>query len=239
MEAKHEHVGTTMTLQTELDTFKAAWLERVGTATAELVDHDIAALQALAGRAIKAGAQFPAMSLPDQDGQLTDVGELYANQPLVVVFYRGGWCPYCNLELRAYERLIGEFRSLGAALIAVSPETPDHALSTAEANSLHLNVLSDSKGRLADALGIRFELSPEIRALYQRFGHDLPARNGDDVWSLPMPATYVVDRGGRIALASVDPDYRKRLNPLEALTTLRNTVGRNAAGSRQAMTAQA
>ena len=210
-----------MTLQTELDTFKATWLERVGSETAKLVDDDNAALQALADRALKTGAQFPAMTLRDQNNRPVDLGALIADQPLVVTFYRGGWCPYCNLELRAYQKALPEITALGARLVAISPETPDNTLSTAEKNALDFSVLSDSKGQLADALGIRFELSPAIRALYQKFGHDLPARNGDDVWSLPMPASYVVAKGGRIALANVDPDYRKRLDPAVALAALR------------------
>lgn len=213
-----------MTLQTELDTFKAAWRERVGAETAKLVDDDNAALQALADRALKAGAQFPAVSLSNQNGRTIDLSALFGHQPLVVTFYRGGWCPYCNLELRAYQKLLAELTALGARLVAISPETPDNTLSTAEKNALAFDVLSDSKGRLADALGIRFELSPAIKALYRKFGHDLPARNGDDVWSLPMPATYVIAKGGRIALANIDPDYRKRLDPAVALAALRDLL---------------
>lgn len=210
-----------MTLQTELDTFKTTWLERVGAATAQLVDDDNAALLPLAAKALKAGARFPAMTLANHTGGTTDLGALAAAGPLVVVFYRGGWCPYCNLELRAYQNALPEFAALGARLIAVSPETPDNTLSTAEKNALAFDVLSDERGRLADALGIRFELSPAIKELYGKFGHDLAARNNDDRWSLPMPANYVVARGGRIALASVDPDYRKRLDPALALAALR------------------
>lgn len=218
-----------MTLQAELDTFKATWLERVGAETAKLVDDDNAALQALADRALKAGAPFPPQTLRDQSGRPVDLSALFADQPLVVTFYRGGWCPYCNLELRAYQRALPEIAALGARLVAVSPETPDNTLSTAQKNALEFSVLSDSKGQLADALGIRFELSPAIKALYQKFGHDLAARNADDTWSLPMPATYVVAKGGRIVLADVDPDYRKRLDPTTALAALRDLAGRSAA----------
>jgi peroxiredoxin len=210
-----------MPLQTELDTFKASWLERVGPDVAKLVDDDHAALQALAARALKAGDRFPAMILGDQRGHKVDLGALSIAQPLIVTFYRGGWCPYCNLELRAYQKCLAEIGSLGAKLIAVSPETPDNTLTTAEKNDLSFTVLSDSKGRLADALGIRFELSPAIHALYQKFGHDLAARNGDDKWALPMPATFVVAKGGLIAYAFVDPDYRTRLDPAVAIDALR------------------
>lgn len=120
--------------------------------------------------------------------------------------------PYCNLELRSHQRRLTDFAAQGATLVAVSPETPDDTLDTAEKNGLAFPVLSDVGGRLADALGIRFRLSPEIEALYRRFGHDLPARNGDGEWSLPMPATFVVAKGGTITAAFVDPDYRVRLD---------------------------
>ena len=218
-----------MSLQSELDTFKNAWLERVGPDTAKLVDQDNLALQALAGNALRAGDRFPAIVLKDQLGEDIDLGELADIQPLVVTFYRGGWCPYCNLELRAYQKALPEIEALGARLVAVTPETPDNSLSTAEKNDLSFSVLSDAKGALSEALGIRFELSPAIQALYQKFGHDLPARNGDDRWSLPMPATFVVEKGGAIAFAFVDPDYRKRLDPDAAVNVLRSLAAKTAA----------
>ncbi len=213
-----------MTLQSELDSFKASWLERVGSAAATLVADDIEGLSVVAAQAAKAGDRFPAMTLRDQRGRDTDLGALAAEGPLVVTFYRGGWCPYCNLELRAYQKALPQIEALGARLIAVTPETPDHSLSTAEKNDLSFTVLSDDRGRLAQALGVAFELSPAIVGLYQKFGHDLPARNGDDRWSLPMPATFVVAKGGRIALAFVDPDYRTRLDPAEAIAALQRLV---------------
>lgn len=210
-----------MSLQTELNTFKTSWLDRVGPDIAKLVDDDNAALQALAAKASKAGDRFPSVALVDQLGRHVDLAELMSAKPVIVTFYRGGWCPYCNLELRAFQKSLGEIDALGAELVAVSPETPDNTLSTAEKNDLSFSVLSDAKGRLADALGIRFELSPAIHALYQKFGHDLAVRNGDDRWALPMPATFVVAKGGIIAHASVDPDYRNRLDPAVAIGVLR------------------
>ncbi len=218
-----------MTLRSELDAFKASWLERVGAETAKMVEDDNAALKTLAAGALKAGVMFPAAKLPDQKGGMTDLAALMAEGPVVVTFYRGGWCPYCNLELRAFQTLLPEIEGLGARLVAISPETPDNSLSTAEKNALAFDVLSDSEGLLADALGIRFELSEAMKAYFVKVGHDLPARNGDDKWSLPMPATYVVAKGGRIMLAHVDPDYRTRLDPSMALATLRGLTAAKAA----------
>jgi peroxiredoxin len=189
--------GKKMPLQSKLDAFKTGWVHRVGADIAQMVADDNANLQPLAAKVLKSGDQFPRSSL-----------QISLGGPLVVTFYRGGWCPYCNLELRAYQEVLPKINKLGAQLVAISPETPDNTLSTAEKNDLSFTGLSDAKGKLADALGIHFELSPALRAYFMRAGHDLPARNGDDRWSLPMPATYVVEQGGRIAFAHVDPDYR-------------------------------
>lgn len=139
---------------------------------------------------------------------------------MIVTFYRGGWCPYCNLELRAYQQALPAIRAAGAELVAVSFERPDHALSTAEKNDLAFTVLSDTGGALASALGIRFTLSDTVRPFYEKAGHALPERNGDGSWALPMPATFVVERGGRIRAAFIEPDYRRRVDPRAALDML-------------------
>lgn len=209
-----------MTLQAQLEEFQISWRERVGPDIVRLVEEDNAALVERANRAATVGFTMPGLNLPNHTGGMTDLGLLFGQGPLIVTFYRGGWCPYCNLELRAYQDLLPEITAAGARLVAVSPETPDNTMSTAEKNALAFDVLTDSGGELADALGIRFELSPAIKALYQKFGHDLPLRNGDGRWSLPMPATYVVAKGGRIAFANIDPDYRKRLDPRVVLNAL-------------------
>ncbi len=210
------------TLQTELDTFRDAWTQRVGPDIATLVARDIEDLRqsGLLDRVARPGDSLPALTLPNATGESVDLRALAEAGPLVIVFYRGGWCPYCNLELRGYQQRLTEIEAHGATLVAVSPETPDDTLDTMQKNALAFPVLSDVAGRLADALGIRFRLSAEIEALYRRFGHDLPTRNGDGGWSLPMPATFVVAKGGIIATAFADPDYRRRLDPDAALAAL-------------------
>lgn len=214
-----------MPLQDDLDAFKTTWTERVGPDIAKMMTDDNAALLPLAGQALKAGARFPDVPLLDQTGRRASIGELASEQPLVVTFYRGGWCPYCSMELRAYQQALPEIHRLGGRLVAVSPETPDNTLTTAEKNELTFTVLSDPEGQLADALGIRFELSDAVKAYFVKAGHDLPARNGDSRWSLPMPATYVVNRDSVIVLAAVDPDYRKRLDPKSAIQSLAALTG--------------
>jgi peroxiredoxin len=212
-----------MSLQTELDAFRSAWAERVGPGIVDTIrqDNEALAKSGIVDNALKAGDVFPGLSLPDQRGRQRDLKAIFTEAPLVVTFYRGGWCPYCSLELRAYQQALSEIERYGAKLVAVSPETPNNTLTTTEKNDLAFPVLSDVQGRLADALGIRFSLSQTIRDLYVKFGHDLPTHNGDGRWSLPIPATYVVAKGGRIAVAQVDPDYRNRLEPQAALEALR------------------
>ena len=214
-----------MSLQSELDTFKATWTERVGDDIAQMMSDDNAGLQSLADQALKAGDIFPSVLLQNQLGQAVDIKDLADDGPLIVTFYRGGWCPYCSLELRAYQKVLSDIEQLGARLVAVSPETPDNTLSTSEKNDLKFEVLSDAGGALADALGIRFELSDQVISYFISAGHDLPERNGDGRWLLPIPATYVIEKGGRIALAHVNPDYRTRLEPADALKALEGLRG--------------
>lgn len=209
-----------MTLQQELDAVKSRWIERVGPQNAQMMADDIASQGSMLASAAKAGDTFPAVSLGDQRGQAFDFGAAYGSGPLVVTFYRGGWCPYCNLELRAYQNILHEIEDLGARFIAVSPEEPDNSLSTSEKNDLTFKVLSDPNGALSGPLGIRYAISEPVKAYFQERGIDIPDHNGTGGWSLVIPATYVVARGGRIALAHVDPDYRKRLDPRAVLAIL-------------------
>ncbi|MDQ6960345.1 MAG: peroxiredoxin-like family protein [Mariprofundaceae bacterium] len=136
-------------------------------------------------------------------------------------FYRGGWCPYCNLELQALQQALPEIQSLGAQLVAVSPETPDNSLSTAEKHSLAFTVLSDQGNRVAKDFGIVFTLPEALRPVYAQFGIDLPAWNGDDSFELPMPATYVIGRNGIILDGFVNTDYTQRMEPERILDILR------------------
>ncbi len=212
-----------MTLQTELTQFRTAWEARVGEQIARLIGGDIEDLRAsgILERAAREGDTFPAAPhLRDALDRPFDLGALIAARPVVLTFYRGGWCPYCNLELRAWQARLAEIEALGAALVAISPERPDHSLSTTEKNDLRFNVLSDVGGGLASALGIRFTLSDAVRPFYEKAGHSLPERNGDGSWALPMPASFVIARGGRIACAVIEPDYRKRMEPRAALGAL-------------------
>jgi peroxiredoxin len=213
---------TTPTLAEQLADFKAGFKQRATperVATMETATADLRA-SGIERTALQAGAMAPALTLPDALNRPVDLTALWQQGPLVIVFYRGGWCPYCNLELRAWQQQLPALKALGATLVAVSPQTPDNSLSTAEKNELAFPVLSDSALHASRAFGVAFEMAPALVALYSQVGNDLPTLNGNGQWVLPIPATFVIDRQGRIAYAHVEADYRERAEPAEVLKRL-------------------
>jgi peroxiredoxin len=215
-----------MTLKEELDAFRAEFMAKASPEIRDAMNRADTELAAagITSHALKAGDRAPDFRLPDVRGGSVQLKVLLAKGSAVVSFYRGGWCPYCNLELRALQSALPEIRRLGAELVAISPQTPDESLSTAEKNNLAFAVLSDIGSLTAKAYGIAFDLAEELRPIYSREGHALPDKNGDNSWVLPIPATYVIDKDGIIALAFVDVDYRKRLEPAEIIAALQTLV---------------
>lgn len=171
--------------------------------------------------ALKTGDKAPDFTLTSASGASVTLSERLKDGPVVVIFYRGGWCPYCNLELRAYQQELETFKSLGASLIAITPESPDNSLSTAEKNELSFDVLSDVGFEASDAFGLTFTFPAALRKVYEGFGLDVPKTNGDDAWRLPIPAAYVISQDGTIKLHHVDVDYTKRLDPADAIAALK------------------
>jgi peroxiredoxin len=142
--------------------------------------------------------------------------------PVVLVFYRGGWCPYCNLHLRGLQRALPEFQQFGAQIVAISPQLPDNSLSTQEKDELTFAVLSDVGNKVARRFGIVFQIGEKLQKLYRKFGHPLDLFNGSDgAEHLPVPGTFLVDGKGVIRLAHIDVDYTRRLDPDDVITTLR------------------
>ncbi len=175
--------------------------------------------------ALQLGDYAPDFSLPNVHGELVTLAEMLAHGPVVLNFYRGGWCPYCNYELRAFEEVLERIEDLGAQLVAVSPETPDNSLTTKDKNELSYAVLSDVGNNVTNDYGLVFSLDERLRPIYDQSGVDLPAFNGDNTFNLPMPATYVINQSGQIVYAFVSEDYTKRSEPSEVvkiLTTLDN-----------------
>lgn len=172
-------------------------------------------------RALKKGDNLPAFTLAGVDGKNISSDELLKQGPLVITFYRGGWCPYCNLQLHDLQKHLHEMHTLGAQLVAISPQTPDESLSTAEKAKLKFHVLSDKDGQVARSFGLLYKLPPDLVALYKKFGIDLQKSNGNDMWELPLAATYVVSMKGEIVYSFVDVDYKKRAETLDLLGALK------------------
>jgi len=221
-----------MNLKQELSRERDHWASVLDAPTVALMNRTNDSLRApeILGRALQEGDHAPNFRLPDAQGGSIELNALLKRGPVVLVFYRGQWCPFCNLELRAYQKLLPQLQALGSSLLAVSPQTPDNSLSTAEKNELAYPVLSDVGLHVARAYGLAFDLPPELVQLYQRqWNNDLVKWNGEGGWSLPIPATYVIGRDARIVLAHVDPDYRERLEPEAVLACLRTLAAPQAA----------
>ncbi len=175
----------------------------------------------IADRALQVGDELPHFVLPNAVGKQVSSEALLRDGPLVISFYRGGWCPYCNLELHALQQALPEIEAQGATLLAITPETPDHSLSTKEKHGLQFEVLTDVGNDVARKLGLVFALEDTIREHYTVFGFALPDYNGDESWELPIPATLVIACDGRVAWRFVDADYTKRGEPSEVVAALK------------------
>lgn len=212
----------TPSLTQALADYKAAFIARADPARVQMMEAATDELRTtgIERSALQVGNPAPDLTLPDALGKPVRLSDLWASGPLVVIFYRGGWCPYCNLELKAWQQQLDELRSRGVGLVAISPQTPDNSLSTAEKNALAFPVLSDSALVAAQAFGVAFELPPALVELYGQVGNDLPTLNGNGQWVLPVPATYVVDRHGQIVWAHIESDYRLRADPSEVLRAI-------------------
>jgi peroxiredoxin len=213
-----------MGLKQELDAFKAQFVQTAPAGRFALYTAKIEELRQSFARdnAITEGDIAPDFSLPDAKGGSVTLSALLAQGPTVITFYRGGWCPYCNIQLRAYQAILPQIAAAGASLVAMSPQAPDRTLSTAETNALTFHVLSDLENRVARSFGLVYSLPEEIRAALRSVNKALPEINGYDIWELPVPSTYVVTGNGRVTLAHIDVDYTQRLEPEEILAALRS-----------------
>ncbi len=220
-----------MSLQARLDAFKADFeagrppysvprpvIETMHRATAELIASGAAA------RALKAGDAAPGFTLDDPDGRPVSSAALLARGPLVVSFYRGVWCPYCNMELQALQAALPAFAALGARLVAISPQTATNSRKSMRQNELGFPILSDPRNEVAAAFGLRFTLPDYLVELYRSLKNDLPAFNADPSWTLPMPGRFVIGQDGTVLHAEVNPDYTRRPEPEDMLPALRRAA---------------
>ena len=212
----------TRPLQAELDARATGFAERAPEAIQTLYADGVQAVvdSGVVEGAKNVGDQAPGFTLENHEGESVSLSGLLEQGPVILVWYRGGWCPYCNLTLAAYQQRLDEIRDLGATLVALSPELPDKSLSTAQKSDLQFQVLSDVGNDVAREYGVVFKLTEGVRANYeQAFG--LSEFNGDDSGELPLAATYVIDRDGVIRWAFLDADYRNRAEPADVIEALR------------------
>ncbi|WP_444943955.1 peroxiredoxin-like family protein [Microbulbifer sp. ZKSA006] len=213
-----------MSLANELGAFKAEFLSKVDGRVASVMENASADLEKEFHKRplLGVGDHAPNFTLPSATNKSVSLSKKLEEGPVIISFYRGSWCPYCNLELRAYQEILPEIKASGGSLIAILPQTPDSSLSTMEKNALEFDVLSDVGSNVAESYRVAFRLPQELQVLYKELGGSLPEYNGTDDWVLPVSATFVINREGRIVLASIDPDYQNRLEPAEALAAIRN-----------------
>ncbi|SAK94294.1 AhpC/TSA family protein [Caballeronia temeraria] len=217
-----------MSLQDKLDAFRANFEaggppynapshihEPMHRATRELIESSAAA------KALKVGDKAPTFTLKDAEGTPHSSTDLLANGPLIVTFYRGVWCPYCNFDLQAIQAALPELESRGAQLVAISPQTAPNSRRSQRENHVSFPILSDPGNEVAAAFGIRFKLPDYLADLYKTaFKNDLAVANGEPSWTLPMPARFVIGQDDVILYAEVNPDYTRRPDPEELLPVL-------------------
>lgn len=211
------------TIREQSDQLKAAAAERLPADVVAAFDRSIENLLAegVPSNAIAVGDRLESFTLDDATGTPLTLDQIVESGPAVVVFYRGGWCPYCNLALRTYQReLLPHLDRFGARLVAISPQPPDESLSTVEKAELSFTVLSDPGSRLADQIGIAFQQADEVLAAQRALGLDLAQVNAEGSTRLPRPTVLIVDKDRLVRFVDVQPDYTARTEVADIVAAL-------------------
>lgn len=211
-----------LTLQDQLAMMRQASAAMIPAEKQKIMEQALSDLKAkhLSEKALKVGQTFPDFKLPDANGQPVALAKLLKSGPVVVSFYRGSWCPYCNAQLADFQKNYGEFKARGATLVAITPEKPELEQSMKQSKKIEFDILNDANNKVATRIGLVFGVTPELKSVYQQFGVDLEKSQGNSEWKLPIPATYVIAKNHQVAYAFVDPDYRNRANTAEVLKAL-------------------
>lgn len=173
---------------------------------------------------LETGDRAAAVDVRTPQGKVVSLGEKYAEAPTVLVFYRGGWCPYCNVQLSAVAEAESRLAELGFQVLAISPDRPEKLRDTLEEKKFGYQLLSDSDMAASGAFGLAYRVDEELVDQYRNFDMDLEEASGEDHHLLPVPAVYVIDEQGTIRFAHWDPDYKKRLDADKLLTAARSVV---------------
>lgn len=211
-----------MSLKAQIDAYnveKAAKLPADVLALMDTTNEELIA-QHIKNNALQVGDKVSNFNLNNHNGENIELNDLLTKGPVIISFYRGGWCPYCNLELKALNDHLPQFKTQSAQLIAISPQLPDETLSTTHKNDLEFDVLSDVSNEVAEKFGLLFTLDERIQALYTQFGIDFEHYYGDKSYQLPLPATYVINQQGIITYAFLNEDYTLRAEPADVMAAL-------------------
>ncbi|WP_109437362.1 peroxiredoxin-like family protein [Aquimarina sp. AU119] len=215
-----------MTLKQQLIQISDAGFSRIPKAIAQVLLDGIkeVRLSNLKKNALKKGDYVPDLEVLNSFGISTSIQELVTHKLLIINFYRGGWCPYCNTELRAYEKLKEDFAELGAGIVAISAETPEITIQTSNKNHLSFPVLSDQNAKLMKAFGIVFQLNKKLREEYTNFGINLSEIHDNSNYELPVPAIYVINKDLEIVYDYFEENHMLRLEPKDLLNVLKDEI---------------
>ncbi len=221
-------MASTTPFQQQVDEFIALQVSRLPAKLIKELQSPIEEIikSGMVEKALKEGAQAPDFTLPDTHGQEVTLSHLLKQGPVVITFYRGIWCNFCNLELHAYHDTWPRLQALGVSVVAISPQTQNYSLEMAERHELAFPVLSDAGNKVARQFGLVFTVGEPARTAHKRIDRVVPNFNGDDSWELPIPATYVVDQSGIIRLAHIEPDFTSRLDPEIVIAHLEELKGK-------------
>jgi peroxiredoxin len=212
-----------LTIHDQSEQIKAAAAEHLPAGVLAVFDRSISDLldQGVPADSIQAGDLLEPFTLDDATGTAINLDQILEAGPAVIVFYRGGWCPYCNLALRTYQQeLLPRLGAYGARLVAISPQSPDESLSTVEKAGLGFTVLSDPGSRLADRLGIAFDQADDVLDAQRQLGLDLTKVNAEGSVRLPRPTVLVVDQGRTVRFVDIQPDFTARTEVADILAAL-------------------
>lgn len=208
-----------MSLQEQLDELTVKLRGFVPAERLAIIDRAVEELKrsAIADRALKEDDNAPSFELPDGDGMLWHSADLLHRGPLVIVFYRGRWCAYCNAQLAALQQAHAAIAGAGGSLVAISPQTAKHSYMTRDMHHLRFPVLADQGNHVARQFGLVYRLPAELQAMYESIMTKLPGYNGDCSWELPLAASYVIGPDELIRYSRIDEDWRRRPEPDELI----------------------
>jgi len=204
-----------MSLTQDIQSFQDNFIPTIPESTLNKLMSELQVLidSGIAEKAIHNNDRFPGFILPDSNNEARSLSDYLTRGPLVISFYRGAWCPYCNLEINALQSRLSDIVAYGGQLISISPQVPDKSVDQISNSQLNFDVLSDIGNKLAKQCGLVFTLPESLRPIYEAWEINIPGHNGDSSFELPIPATYIIDSNGDVRYAHIDMDYTKRLEP--------------------------